>query len=340
MTDSIKENAINAEVVNTPKTELLEPPVTKAGLVKRTFAGIIDLFVVVFIFMMLQSFVTFPIAKAASKDYDTYQAKLVDEYVQSGLAIKTDKGLLEYIAEDKYIVNSQKYFEDYCGGSDATSAKACSTAQKSLETVLSEHKEFQKSFKDTYKFDGNALIITSDDENVKKNLPSAVYNIALANFASSEIITKYSSYLTTTQTWGNVTAIVIALALVYLLVPLITKNGQTLGKLTFHLGLVKQGGYKVHKSQVVVRFLAFSVVNVLLGLLTYMIVPFVSFIVMIVTKKNSSLHDFCSATMVVDLNSSTIYKDEKTYREFKEKEDAKIQEIDNRRQDYYDNLKK
>lgn len=112
----------------------------------------------------------------------------------------------------------------------------------------------------------------------------------------------------------------IGLSLVYILLPWILKNGQSVGKKVFKLGLASSDGYKMKNRQLFMRFLPlgvcsltlflFYLVNLYIVLSIYLIIFLVSFALTMASPKKMSLHDFTAQTIVVDLASSTIFESE------------------------------
>ena len=88
----------------------------------------------------------------------------------------------------------------------------------------------------------------------------------------------------------------------------------------FGLSIVNKDGYKAKKWQILVRFLAFSVLNFVLGITFLMIVPLISLVMMFFTKNNTTLHDLCSQTVVIDDKLSTIYNNKEAQMKATQKE--------------------
>ncbi|MBQ9731111.1 MAG: RDD family protein [Bacilli bacterium] len=113
----------------------------------------------------------------------------------------------------------------------------------------------------------------------------------------------------------------LALLIINIVFPLIFKNGQTLGKKVFKLGLVNKKGIKVGTFNIVVRFLIgifalevfplmlyLAVSNVYtIGLLFGMGLSFVNFCLFIFTKNHNLVHDYIGGTIVVDLHTTIIF---------------------------------
>lgn len=113
----------------------------------------------------------------------------------------------------------------------------------------------------------------------------------------------------------------LALLIINIVFPLIFKNGQTLGKKVFKLGLVSKKGIKVNFANIGLRFLigifAFEVFPFMLylavsnvytiGLLLGMALSFVNFCLFIFTKNHVMVHDYVGGTVVVDLHTTIVF---------------------------------
>lgn len=127
---------------------------------------------------------------------------------------------------------------------------------------------------------------------------------------------------------------VIDLGLLYFLVPLLTKDGETLGKLMTHLALVNKNGYKVTKPQILLRSLFFSLE---ISLFTFIVgIGFTSIatlclgvlilaIIALVNKDHRTLHDFIAGTTVVDAKKSTWFKNASEEERYKENLDNQME---------------
>lgn len=108
----------------------------------------------------------------------------------------------------------------------------------------------------------------------------------------------------------------------YFVVPIITKNGQTLGKMTMSIALVNKLGYAYDRKQLIPRvffnltlLVAMYLIFDLLphGLLIFIgaatIYFFASYTVMIFTKEHKAIHDYFAATIAIDAKKSVWFKD-------------------------------
>ncbi len=124
-------------------------------------------------------------------------------------------------------------------------------------------------------------------------------------------------------------------------VPLILKNGQTVGKKVFGIGVVRVDSVRVTPLQMLVRTLLgkFTIETMVPALLVLMflgglggiIAPGVIFailvleiIVFVASKTNSMIHDLLAGTVVVDLSSQMVFDTAEDLLEYKKKLQAEI----------------
>jgi uncharacterized RDD family membrane protein YckC len=101
----------------------------------------------------------------------------------------------------------------------------------------------------------------------------------------------------------------VSVLIFYLFFPLIFKNGQTLSKKMFGIGVISKHGYKMKLWQLFARFGVFAL-EIVLSIYTIMGAFLISYTLMIFTKKNQSAHDFIAATRVVNLKQSLIFNNQ------------------------------
>ena len=109
-------------------------------------------------------------------------------------------------------------------------------------------------------------------------------------------------------------ALTLSTIILYLIIPLFMKNGETLGKKLFSIGLASaRDGFKVKRSQIIIRFLAFLLIELLLSIFTLGFPLIISFSMLVFNKNGYALHDYLAATVCIDRKNTIIYKD---YNEF------------------------
>lgn len=118
----------------------------------------------------------------------------------------------------------------------------------------------------------------------------------------------------------------------YIVMPLVFKNGQTIGKKIFGFALATYDGYKFHTWQLYLRYVPFFVVNlamlapiwtsIFISLGIFLAVILISFALMMASPKKTALHDFAARTIVVDNKSSILFENELEEEAYIRKEDG------------------
>lgn len=101
--------------------------------------------------------------------------------------------------------------------------------------------------------------------------------------------------------------------IVLFIVPICNKNHGSLGNVLLKLKVFSDGENKTTPIQLFMRFVAFFAIELLPSLTFYGITFIISFILIIVTKNNKSIHDYFSLTYVKEVQYKEI-QNEKTHR--------------------------
>ena len=133
-------------------------------------------------------------------------------------------------------------------------------------------------------------------------------------------------------TMGIVASALLSAIVCYIVMPLIFKNGTTIGKKIFKLGLATYDGYKFSNYQLILRIVPFAILDlamlipvwssILLVVSVFLVVLLTSFALMMASPKKAALHDFAARTIVVDLKSSTLFLNEIEEEAYIAKEDG------------------
>ncbi len=102
-------------------------------------------------------------------------------------------------------------------------------------------------------------------------------------------------------------ALLISATLIYLIFPLAFK-GQTIGKKMMGLRIYnyKNNNFEPAPLQILLRFFFFIVIELFIGIITYGLVPLISYVISINNKKGQSLHDFISSTAVSEYQETKV----------------------------------
>lgn len=118
----------------------------------------------------------------------------------------------------------------------------------------------------------------------------------------------------------------------YFLIPLFSKNGETIGKYIFKIGVISDDGYSLKKYKYLIRFLSFYIVEILGSIATFGGMFLISYVTYVFSKKKKSIHDFISKSVVIDKVNSVWFKskeDEEIYAESHKDYDPNEQILEN-----------
>lgn len=131
-------------------------------------------------------------------------------------------------------------------------------------------------------------------------------------------------------------SILVAIILVEFVVPLIFKNGQTLGKKIFGIAVIRTDGVKATNFQIFVRavlgrYTIETMIPVLIALLFVFgamravgVIVIVGLLIaqiacLVATKTNSAIHDLIAVTVTVDMATQMIFDSEEQKLEYQKK---------------------
>lgn len=130
--------------------------------------------------------------------------------------------------------------------------------------------------------------------------------------------------------------ILVSMLLCNFVVPLILKNGQTVGKKAFSLGVIRQDGVKITPLQLFVRTIlgqftletmipVYIIIMMLWGSIGMMgpavlvLLIVTQMICMVVTRNNTPLHDLLAVTVVVDISLQKVFNSKDELIEYTQK---------------------
>ena len=171
----------------------------------------------------------------------------------------------------------------------------------------------------------------SDADN--KNNETCYYSIASLDLVNREFVSNaYNVWYQHYYQLPIIFCLAFSMIIFFFVIPMFFKNGETLGKLIFHLGIVNKLGYRYSRLQLIPRYFAmmaivvamyliFGISFITLGILTFLALG--SYGLAIFTKNHKAIHDFIAGTIVVNKVHSEIYKDANEEAKIK----ASIQEV-------------
>lgn len=310
----------------------------------RTGAFLVDFAIT----LVITTIFVFALFRPVFKKKDSgYVATYEKERLNSGLYIKDANGDIDSLPGDasaQDFVDSMEYFYlHYLPGVDLKEGLEASKETKTYtmewfnKNILLVGDETYKCF-EYQKTDGvddpNKIatrIEGATDELVNKLVQAMYVEAIQEEFNNLSNVKQAGAMHILISAISYLSSFLIAGIISYIVLPLILKNGQTLGKKVFKLGLANSDGYKFDNRRLIMRFVPFAVVvismvflieaNLYIALTIVTTLLLVSFALAMSSPKRMSLHDFTAQTLVIDLKGSILFSNAGDEEEYVLKED-------------------
>lgn len=274
-----------------------------SGVSKRVFAFLIDLLCTLLIAINLNNLVFSNLTKE-SLGTTVLEEKYKERLVDSHLYILKDDGLCYSIdiinndnsmSEEDYILYLETQLTLFYLDDDFK----CSN--------IDQYIELKKNKEELFKYDSvlNTYIFLDsvDNETKLKFYKEAVTYSIDRVLANDEKVEEYLNQIMKNGLISLSTSFMLSMFIFFLIIPLISKNRSTIGKYMFKIGLIDLKSKEIlSRQQYTLRFIVLFL-ETSISLMCYGGVLLISFAFTIFTKNNSSLHDFASKSMPINLIS-------------------------------------
>lgn len=142
------------------------------------------------------------------------------------------------------------------------------------------------------------------------------YNEALQNLTNMPFYREANKPYRDIFFYGSWGSFVIGAIPPYLILPLIFKNGLTLGKYLFGIALCDKNGYQIKARHVIVRYLVYSVIELGSAFRALFIPLFLSSAIVTLDKQNRAPHDIAAGTYACDAYQSKIFASKQDQSDF------------------------
>ena len=282
-----------------------------------------------------------------------YNNVIEEERINSGLFYKNEDGEASTLPDDQnvpqFIDAMEYYYFHYLPGVDLKEGLSPSLDKRTYEiswfneTILEIDESSPTSYF-RYQRNGEEIdytkvgVMKEDARNdlAYKFITSKYKEAIIYDFNFISNVKEAGERIMVYSTISYVTSLLVAGAIIYILFPFIFKNGQTIGKRIFKLGLANSDGYVFSSPRLFMRFLPFLVVdlsflillqfNFYIVLTIVLIIFLVSFTLTMSSPKRMSLHDYTGQTIVIDLKTSTLFKTPQEEEAYILKEDNLLDE--------------
>ena len=170
-----------------------------------------------------------------------------------------------------------------------------------------------------------------EDEVILEFIAQTYVNKGVYDLFDNESIAKATSNVWFYTTLAFSLSLFVGGICAYIVLPIILKNGQTVGKKVFKLILADSDGYKMRNTQLLMRYLPLGVIvlsliflaplNLYVAITIILIMFLVSFALSMSSPKKMALHDFTARTIVVDFKTSIIFDNPLEEEQYIYKED-------------------
>ena len=292
----------------------------RVSLFRRVCSIFFDFILCVSIFFVIQAFVVQPIFEKSTDYYEKYQ-RYNDILEETGLYIyyeevdgvsivnsNYDKHLQDfynsnYAKELGY--DSETYYKIKWENCDRNSLREPSTEPLFIYSEDGENEYFTDNI---YKVDTSGNYTTEIDS-TKKEIVDKIYvdlvNEIVGKIQNIKEVKELTQKITAYTMLFYILALIPSILIVYLLIPMLFKDGTTLGKKMLQMKIVDaKTGRNPTKFQLFVRFVFFAFLQIVLGIFTYGMIPVISIIIIFVNKKRQTIHDLIASTLIVCNNYS------------------------------------
>lgn len=286
----------------------------KVSIFRRICSILFDAIVCISIFFILQAFVVQPIFNSTTDYYQKYE-KYCDvmedtnlyiyyEEVQGVSVISTnyDKHLTDFYNSEyatKLGYNSETYYKIKWENCD----RYPDIKDKTPIFIYTDEGNEEKFIENVYVLDSNGNLTTTIDENKQIAVDNFYYELVnklINELQNIEEIKELTSIITAYTMLFFIVALIPAVLITYLVMPMIFKDGTTLGKKMLQMRVIdSKTGKNAKKFQLFFRFTFFALVQVVLGIGTYGIIPLISIAMIFINKNRQTIHDLTSSTLVV-----------------------------------------
>ncbi len=207
------------------------------------------------------------------------------------------------------------------------------------DAYIDEWTAYAEEYAEQYNVD---LSISDEDREALSSEDKARYEAADQAFAADKRVQRAQGMMFSLMIVIVTFSLLIAYLILEFFVPLFLKNGQTLGKKIFSIGVMREDGVRITGPLLFARaILGKCVVEMLLpimavvalgaaGLLLLIAIPILQIILVLATRAHTPIHDILSHTVTVDFASQRIFESAEAMLEYKKRLHAEAVSEDHR----------
>lgn len=300
-----------------------------AKKIKRILARLLDMIIEIILTCIIFFSTVYPLSLDREKINKNYE-EIIELYEKSGLFIVSSDG--SYTAKCSF--SEITTIEDLCS-IDLTYKDTVYkdvSLTKSLysyyTTLLSEYENLDNIEPEVYKkdilkikttesniedYDYDTNTLTLFDESNEETTVSFfldIYQNACENLISNSKIntlTNENQQIVFSAALLIIPVLFIVTFVFELLIPLLMPSCETIGKKIFKLGLITKDGYRYKKQYLILRWLSYTVLELILGVFSMGASLLISYTMFLFTHNRRCIHDFISNSTVIDTDRSIYF---------------------------------
>jgi uncharacterized RDD family membrane protein YckC len=264
-----------------------------AHVVKRSFAGLVDAAILVFISLSIYAFISIPIVNQFANGNVLAEA-LAQRQVASYLFVEDSNLYIQPVSEGQYPEAIYRYYveSDVTHDPMSTSAYYLRILKQGDATTLFDFSQPMDALTPWL-----ITPLTNQSDQVTA-FYRTTYLSAVEGFENTPAMLAISQPLNQRLILSLVITFAVTGLGVYVLVPLSLVQGATLGQRLWRLFLVhSHDGVPLRRSQIIIKGIA-TIIFLVFGV--FFLLPFISYIVMLSNKKRQAITDYFAVTMVVE----------------------------------------
>ena len=152
---------------------------------------------------------------------------------------------------------------------------------------------------------------------------TGAYYEAVAHFSAQPHFTELQSSIGLKRYIAFLPSFILSPLIFFFIIPLLTKDGRTLGKLAAKTAVIGSDGYKAKKLNIILHYAVLTLVwefllipSTIVGIMAMALLLLIDYLALILSKSHTSIHDKIARTLVINVKESNWFKDEEEANQY------------------------
>ena len=146
---------------------------------------------------------------------------------------------------------------------------------------------------------------------------TGAYYEAVTHFSAQPHFTELQSSIGLKRYIAFLPSFILSPLIFFFIIPLLTKDGRTLGKIAVKTAVIGSNGYKANKINIVLHYAILTVIwefllipSTMIGIMGMALILLIDYLSLILSKSHTSIHDKIARTLVINAKESSWFKNE------------------------------